>query len=124
MHTHRSLSEKIRLALRLDWALKVVWSAAPGWMLSSLGLAVCEGLLPLLTIYLIKRVVDAVGGAVRDPAVREDLTRIGRSLSGALAATFAEAGIWLGGPGDGGGPSTGRTLPPAPMSGPEAAGPS
>jgi ATP-binding cassette subfamily B protein len=64
MHAHRSIAEKIRLALRLDWALKVVWSAAPGWMLSSLGLSLCEGLLPLLTIYLIKRVVDAVAAAM------------------------------------------------------------
>ncbi len=71
MRAHQSLSEKIRLALRLDWALKVVWSAAPGWMLSSLGLAFSEGLLPLLTIYLIKRVVDAVtaGLAAGGPSV-------------------------------------------------------
>lgn len=71
----------------------------------------------------VERVVDAVGGAVRDPAVREDLTRIGRSLSGALATTFAEAGIRLRGPGDGGA-SAGRTLPPSSTSGPEAGGPS
>ena len=76
---HRSIFEKIRLALRLDWALKVVWSAAPGWMISSLGLAVCEGLLPLLTIYLIKKVVDAVAAG----------------LAGGGSAAAAETLLWV-----------------------------
>lgn len=77
----------------------------------------------------VDHVVNAVGEAVRDPAVRADLTRISASLSGALAATFAEAGIRLRGhgPGDDTGPAgppplspAQRTLPPPPPSDPEA----
>jgi ATP-binding cassette, subfamily B, bacterial len=37
-----------------------VWRAAPGWTALSIGLAVVQGVLPLLAVYLMKLIVDAV----------------------------------------------------------------
>jgi ATP-binding cassette subfamily B protein len=37
-----------------------VWRAAPGWTLLSVGLAVVQGILPLVAVYLMKLIVDAV----------------------------------------------------------------
>ena len=33
---------------------------------------------------------DAMGAAAKDPAVKDDVRRVGQSLAGALSATFAE----------------------------------
>lgn len=52
--------QKIRRSIRLDRALHFVWQAGPGWTISSLALVVLQGLLPLLTLYLMKLIVDGV----------------------------------------------------------------
>jgi hypothetical protein len=39
----------------------------------------------------VDKTFDAVGNAVRDPAVKEDAREVARALRGALATTFAEA---------------------------------
>ena len=54
------LNEKMRQALRLDRAVRFVWQAAPGWTVASLALLVLQGVLPLLALYLMKLIVDAV----------------------------------------------------------------
>ncbi len=58
-----SLFTKIRRALQLDLALRLVWQSAPGWTAASLTLTILQGLLPLATLYLTKLVLDsAVAG--------------------------------------------------------------
>jgi len=66
--------------LRVDRAWRLVWRAAPGWTLVNLMLVVVQGLLPLAGLYLMKRIVDAVAGAVA-------------SLGG--AASFEPVAIWI-----------------------------
>jgi ATP-binding cassette subfamily B protein len=98
MHPHRSIADKIRLALRLDWALRIVWSAAPGWMSSSMGLSVCEGLLPLLVIYLVKRIVDAVSAGMVSPgphAASNALLWVAVAAGAALLAALCHAASGL-----------------------------
>ncbi len=51
---------KLRDALHLGAAVKLVWRAAPGWTVLSVALAVVQGILPLLAVYLMKLIVDAV----------------------------------------------------------------
>ena len=67
--------EKVRHALRLDRALRLVWQAGPGWTISSLALVFLKGLLPLLTLYLMKLIVDgvifAMGAADKAAAFRD-----------------------------------------------------
>ena len=40
--------------------MRLVWGAAPGWTLANVVLAVVQGILPLLGVYLMKLIVDAV----------------------------------------------------------------
>ncbi len=62
-----SLGEKVRHILRLDRAVRFVWEAGPKWTVVSLGLVVLQGLLPLLALYLMKLIVDAVTSALSAP---------------------------------------------------------
>jgi len=71
MNQKTDLKGKVRQALRLDRALRLVWRSAPGWTLVNLGLVLVQSLLPLASLYLMKRIVDAVaaGFAAPDKAV-------------------------------------------------------
>ncbi len=67
MESKNSLTDKIKHILRLDRAVRFVWQAGPGWTIASLALVILQGLLPLLTIYLMKLIVDAVAFGVHAP---------------------------------------------------------
>jgi ATP-binding cassette subfamily B protein len=59
--THRrSIIEKIKTALRVDRALRFVWQAGPHRAVINLVLICVQGVLPLLALYLMKLIVDAV----------------------------------------------------------------
>jgi ATP-binding cassette subfamily B protein len=60
MRENRSARLKTEYALRLRRALRLVWQSAPGWTIASLALLVVQGVLPLVSLYLMKLVVDAV----------------------------------------------------------------
>ncbi len=51
---------KIRQALHLRRAIHLVWQSSPGWTFASIVLLVLQGILPLLSLYLTKLMVDAV----------------------------------------------------------------
>ena len=61
MKTSNSLGEKVRQAIRLDRAVRFLWQAVPGWTIkTSLALVFLQGVLPLLALYVMKLIVDAV----------------------------------------------------------------
>ena len=62
-----SLAQKVKHAFRLDRAVRFVWQAAPGWTVASMALVVIQGALPLLALYLMKLIVDAVTFALGAP---------------------------------------------------------
>lgn len=62
-----SLGRKVRQTLRLGRAIRLVWNCAPGLTLSNSTLVIIQSLLPLLVIYLMKLVVDAVTTAAALP---------------------------------------------------------
>ena len=47
-------------ALRPRRALSLLWRISPGWMIANLALLVVQGVLPLISLYAMKRIVDAV----------------------------------------------------------------
>jgi ATP-binding cassette subfamily B protein len=55
---------KLRDALHLGAAIKLVWRAAPGWTVLNVILAVVQGILPLIAVYLMKLIVDAVTAGI------------------------------------------------------------
>jgi ATP-binding cassette subfamily B protein len=58
------LKTKIKNAFRLDRALRFVWRASPGWTIAAASLIAVQGVLPLLSLYLIKLIIDAVSAIV------------------------------------------------------------
>ncbi len=87
----RTLRLKIQQTLRLERAFRLVWQSGPGWTLASIVLLVVQGLLPLLSIYLTKLVVDAVTTGLASPdkgaAFRQALLLI--ALAGLLTLVTA-----------------------------------
>ncbi|MBN1837536.1 MAG: ABC transporter ATP-binding protein [Spirochaetales bacterium] len=63
----------LRSVLRLDRPLRLVWQASPLWTLSTGGLVVLQGALPLASLYLIKLIFDAVAQAIVGPATGNQL---------------------------------------------------
>ena len=67
--------------------MRLVWQSAPGWTLASSAFVFVQGLLPLLALWLMKLVVDAVTTAIRAPdkeaAVRRVILLI--ALAGGVA---------------------------------------
>lgn len=61
---------KLRRLLDLRRALHLVWQSTPSWTIASIALLVVQGILPLLSLYLTKLMVDAVstGLSVTDKA--------------------------------------------------------
>ena len=56
----------VTMLAQLRRALRLVWESGPGWTLASGALLVFQATLPLLTLYLIKLVVDSVVAAIPD----------------------------------------------------------
>lgn len=67
MRERESLRARIRQSLRLGLALRFVWQSAPGWTIANLALVVIQGPLPLLSLYLMKLLIDRVTSALADP---------------------------------------------------------
>lgn len=71
--------------------MRFVWQAGPGWTISSLAIVFLQGLLPLLTLYLMKLIVDgvifAIGAADKVAAFRDVVLLI--ILAGVVALVNA-----------------------------------
>ncbi|MBE9036789.1 ABC transporter ATP-binding protein [aff. Roholtiella sp. LEGE 12411] len=58
------LKHKIQGALRLKRALQLVWQSSPTWMIARILLLILQSTLPLLSLYLMKVIVDAVSAGI------------------------------------------------------------
>jgi ATP-binding cassette, subfamily B, bacterial len=67
MNSITLLKDKLRSFLMVRLALHHVWQSGPALMVGSSLLLLVQGLLPLLTLYLMKLVVDAVTAGVASP---------------------------------------------------------
>jgi len=59
-----SLHTKLKNALRIDRAIKFVWEASPLYIVLSGILVIILGVLPLLSLYMIKLIIDSVSSLV------------------------------------------------------------
>jgi ATP-binding cassette subfamily B protein len=71
-----SLIEKAKGALHIRRALRLVWEAAPGWTVASFGLVLLHAAIPVLALYLIKLVIDAVTAAAGAPPGEADVQSV------------------------------------------------
>ena len=65
-----SLNTKLKNAIRIDRALKFVWQASPLYSILSGLVVVVLGILPLISLYLIKLIIDAVTGLEFNQGIR------------------------------------------------------
>jgi ATP-binding cassette, subfamily B, bacterial len=78
------------LSSQIYRALHLVWQSGPRWTLASVALIVVQGLLPLLALYCMKLVVDAVAAMVSGSGPTDAVQRV--FLLMALAAVVALVG--------------------------------
>lgn len=100
MNQALSTRKKIAQILRIDRALRLVWQAGKGWTMGSLVVLVVRGLLPLLALYLMKLIVDAVSMAITAPdtsaAIRPVFMYICAAAGVALlTAFFQQLAGWI-----------------------------
>ncbi len=55
-------------ALHIGPALRLVWQGCPGWTVASVLLLIVQGTLPLVALYVLKLIVDAVAGGLQGGA--------------------------------------------------------
>jgi len=61
------LRHKIQQTLRLGLALKLVWQSSPVWTTTRLALLIAQSTLPLLSLFLMKVIIDAVTTGIATP---------------------------------------------------------
>lgn len=76
-----TITAKIRQSLHLDRALRLIWQSSPGWTAVNFALVLLQGVLPLVTLYLLKLIVDGVTAGLAAPD---------------KAAAFAQVSLWVG----------------------------
>ena len=67
----------------LPRTLRLVWDCGPQWTMASIVLLVIQGTLPLVTLYLLKLIIDSVSSLVSSPNPTVDFNSVGW-LMGAL----------------------------------------
>ena len=60
MPSPSTFHHRIQTAFYLRRAIALVWRSAHGWTLASIALVIVQGILPLVSLYLMKLIVDAV----------------------------------------------------------------
>lgn len=90
-----SVREKIYHILRIDRALRLVWESSKGWTLANVSLVTVQGVLPLLSLFLLKLIIDAIGSTFIAPENNVEFSEIAILIGlGALVAlidTFIES---------------------------------
>jgi ATP-binding cassette, subfamily B, bacterial len=64
MSSIRTLLHKLKHALRLLPALRLVWQSSPGWTTIYIFLLIAQGILPVVQLYLTKLIIDTVSLSV------------------------------------------------------------
>ena len=72
-----SLAQRVKHAFRLDRAVRFVWFAGPGMTMVSLVLVLIQGVLPLITLYIMKLIVDAVALSVTGSKTQSSIYQVG-----------------------------------------------
>lgn len=95
MKMDNSLGKKVRQAIRLDRAIGFVWQASPNWTLASLVLLVLQGTLPLLALYVMKLIIDAVAFSLTAPDKVAAFWNVGLLIACAAGVALLNAFLQL-----------------------------
>jgi ATP-binding cassette subfamily B protein len=64
MSSKPSTKEKIKGALQIGRAVRLIWKIVPGWTVASFALQIVQGILPLVILYLTKLVVNTLAAGL------------------------------------------------------------
>lgn len=67
-HLRTRFKDILESIFRIRQAVDLVWQAGPVWVIGNLGLQIVQGLLPILSLYMMKLLVDSVSAALAMPA--------------------------------------------------------
>jgi ATP-binding cassette, subfamily B, bacterial len=96
----KQASAKIRRGRYLGRALGLVWRSGPSWMIANAGLIAIQGMLPAISLYLMKLLVDTLSHPVPPQPgslIPERVIVLLAAIGGAalLVAVCRSLGIWL-----------------------------
>lgn len=74
-------------------AVQFVWSAGPGWMAAAVFLLVLQATLPLLSLYLLKKIVDALTASAAVPGKALAFHHLAGMIALAAGAALAAAAV-------------------------------
>jgi ATP-binding cassette, subfamily B, bacterial len=91
-----SLQENVRRVLQLGRAVGLVWSASPGWTVANAALIALKAALPLVFLYVLKLLIDALaqkftGGAADESLNERVVLLVGIAAGTALLQSLAVA---------------------------------
>lgn len=80
---------------QLTQAVRFVWNSSPAWTIANIILLTVQGIFPLLSLYIMKLVIDATTAAITHPNVGVSFTHIGLliALEGFVALVLALSGV-------------------------------
>jgi ATP-binding cassette, subfamily B, bacterial len=77
MHGLRArIHEYILMTFRFQKALSYVWAAGPIWVIGNLLLLLVQGLLPMLSLYMMKLLIDSVSSVLSQPAANRSFDAV------------------------------------------------
>jgi len=79
---------KLKSAFYLKRVLGIIWRSVPGWTAAGTALIFVQGTLPLLSLFLMKRVVDAVTAAIGGPDHKAAFSRVALYIGYMAAVAF------------------------------------
>jgi ATP-binding cassette, subfamily B, bacterial len=82
------LNLRVRHVWQLARACRLVWHSSPRWTAASIGLLFLQGILPLVTLYLVKLVIDAVASEQTTAETAPAFARVAFFIALAGAATL------------------------------------
>jgi ATP-binding cassette subfamily B protein len=91
MENNERLRPGMLREFRLGKAVRLVWQSAPGWTTASIVLILVQGTLPLVTLYLMKLVVDAVTSGITSPDKGEAFRQVAFLIALAGGVTLFNA---------------------------------
>jgi ATP-binding cassette subfamily B protein len=74
--TVHSFNSKIKNAMRVDRAFLIVWNASRKWTILGACLTVIQGVVPLLSLYLLKLIIDAITSAIQSGHLEGSFSRV------------------------------------------------
>jgi len=87
------IASRIKNAVRIDRAIRFVWRASAGLTVVNALLVIVQGGLPILSLYLIKLIIDTISAAIRTGTPEQSTTTLFMLIGLAAGVALLQAGL-------------------------------